>query len=95
MTNVQNILCIGDEVNIQKVISYDLGQTSLGLTIVKHTVHNHKGSLNLRSKINQGSTFFIKIPPASVINESKIKRKSLYSFNKACFNALTLGSVIN
>ena len=52
MTNLHNILCIEEEVDIQEITTYDLGQTSLGLTIVKHTVHNHKGSFNLKSKTN-------------------------------------------
>ena len=41
---------------------------SLGLAIVKHIVQSHKGSLQLKSKLNQGSTFLIKIPLASDTN---------------------------
>jgi len=50
---------------VDKARSQSLGGTGLGLAIVKHIVQNHKGSLQLKSKLNQGSTFVIKIPLAS------------------------------
>ena len=53
---------------VDKARSQSLGGTGLGLAIVKHIVQNHKGSLQLKSKLNQGSTFVIKIPLASDVN---------------------------
>ena len=42
--------------------------SGLGLAIVKHIVQSHKGSLQLKSKLNQGSIFVIKIPLTSDVN---------------------------
>ncbi|MBT4238274.1 MAG: HAMP domain-containing protein [Oceanospirillaceae bacterium] len=53
---------------VDKARSQLLGGTGLGLAIVKHIVQSHKGSLKLKSKLNQGSTFVIKIPLASDVN---------------------------
>ena len=47
---------------VDKARSQSLGGTGLGLAIVKHIVQSHKGLLQLKSKLNQGSTFTIKIP---------------------------------
>ena len=47
---------------VDKARSQSLGGTGLGLAIVKHVVQSHKGRLQLKSKLNQGSTFTIKIP---------------------------------
>ena len=53
---------------VDKARSKSLGGTRLGLANVKHIVQSHKGSLQLKSTLNQGSTFLIKIPLASDIN---------------------------
>ena len=53
---------------VDKARSRSLGGTGLGLAIVKHIVQCHKGSLQLKSKLNQGSTFLIKVPLASDTN---------------------------
>jgi two-component system phosphate regulon sensor histidine kinase PhoR len=53
---------------VDKARSQSLGGTGLGLAIVKHIVQSHKGSLQLKSKLNQGSTFLVKIPLASDVN---------------------------
>jgi two-component system phosphate regulon sensor histidine kinase PhoR len=50
---------------VDKARSQSLGGTGLGLAIVKHIVQSHKGSVQLKSKLNQGSTFLVKIPLAS------------------------------
>jgi two-component system phosphate regulon sensor histidine kinase PhoR len=47
---------------VDKARSQSLGGTGLGLAIVKHIVQNHKGRLQLKSKLNHGSTFTVKIP---------------------------------
>ena len=47
---------------VDKARSQSLGGTGLGLAIVKHIVQSHKGQLQLKSKLNQGSTFTITIP---------------------------------
>ena len=53
---------------VDKARSRSLGGTGLGLAIVNHIVQSHKGSLQLKSNLNQGSTFLIKIPLASDTN---------------------------
>ena len=53
---------------VDKARSQLLGGTGLGLAIVKHIVQSHKGSLQLKSKLNQGSIFVIKIPLTSDVN---------------------------
>jgi two-component system phosphate regulon sensor histidine kinase PhoR len=47
---------------VDKARSQSLGGTGLGLAIVKHIVQNHKGRLQLKSKLHHGSTFTVKIP---------------------------------
>ncbi|MFT5930841.1 MAG: two-component system phosphate regulon sensor histidine kinase PhoR [Oceanospirillaceae bacterium] len=53
---------------VDKARSQSLGGTGLGLAIVKHIVQNHKGSLQLKSKLNHGSTFTVKIPLSTYSN---------------------------
>ena len=53
---------------VDKARSRSLGGTGLGLAIVKHIMQSRKGSLQLKSKLNQGYTFLIKIPLASDTN---------------------------
>ena len=53
---------------VDKARSQLLGGTGLGLAIVKHIVQSDKGSLQLKSKLNQGSIFVIKIPLTSDVN---------------------------
>lgn len=53
---------------VDKARSRSLGGTGLGLAIVKHIVQSHKGSLQLKSNLNQGFTFLIKTPLASDTN---------------------------
>ncbi len=53
---------------VDKARSQSLGGTGLGLAIVKHIVQSHKGSMQLKSKLNQGSTFTVKIPLSSLNN---------------------------
>ena len=53
---------------VDKARSRSLEGTGLGLAIVKHIVQSHKGRLQLKSKLNQGSTFLVKIPLVSDIN---------------------------
>jgi two-component system phosphate regulon sensor histidine kinase PhoR len=53
---------------VDKARSQSLGGTGLGLAIVKHIVQSHKGSLQLKSKLNQGSTFTVKIPISKPYN---------------------------
>ena len=53
---------------VDKARSRSLEGTGLGLAIVKHIVQSHKGRLQLKSKLNQGSTFLVKVPLVSDIN---------------------------
>ena len=47
---------------VDKSRSRNIGGTGLGLSIVKHIVEAHKGKLEVKSEINKGSTFIVKIP---------------------------------
>jgi two-component system phosphate regulon sensor histidine kinase PhoR len=53
---------------VDKARSKSLGGTGLGLAIVKHIVQSHRGTLNLKSVINQGSTFTITLPLSDTKN---------------------------
>jgi two-component system phosphate regulon sensor histidine kinase PhoR len=45
-----------------KARSREPGGTGLGLSIVKHFVLAHKGDVDVRSRINQGSVFSVLFP---------------------------------
>lgn len=47
---------------VDKGRSRSTGGTGLGLSIVKHIVEGHGGQVNVQSALNQGSTFFIRLP---------------------------------
>jgi two-component system phosphate regulon sensor histidine kinase PhoR len=47
---------------IDRSRSRDTGGTGLGLAIVKHVIQRHGGSLEIESKLNQGSKFSLKFP---------------------------------
>ena len=46
--------------------SKEIGGTGLGLTIVKHILNKHRGHLDIKSEINQGSTFSVELPIAPI-----------------------------
>lgn len=50
---------------VDKARSRDMGGTGLGLSIVKHIVLAHKGNVEVRSRLNLGSTFTVSLPAAS------------------------------
>jgi two-component system phosphate regulon sensor histidine kinase PhoR len=41
------------------------GGTGLGLAIVKHIVERHRGRLDIRSKVSQGTTVSVRFPPTA------------------------------
>ena len=45
--------------------SKKIGGTGLGLAIVKHLINQHRGQLNIRSELDKGSEFEIKLPTAN------------------------------
>lgn len=47
---------------VDKARSRTSGGTGLGLSIVKHIVESHGGSVSLRSQLNEGSTFTVRVP---------------------------------
>jgi len=49
---------------VDKSRSKKLGGTGLGLSIVKHIVLAHKGSVSVKSRVGQGTTFTILLPLA-------------------------------
>ncbi len=55
---------------VDKARSRKYGGTGLGLSIVKHIVLAHKGNVEVRSKVNQGSVFSVIFPVAPDDRES-------------------------
>ena len=51
---------------IDRSRSRETGGTGLGLAIVKHVIQRHGGSLQIESKINQGSRFSLAFPPSRI-----------------------------
>ncbi len=49
---------------VDKARSRAIGGTGLGLAIVKHIILAHHGKIAVNSKINEGTTFTITLPPA-------------------------------
>ena len=45
--------------------SKKIGGTGLGLAIVKHLINQHRGQLNIKSELDKGSEFEIKLPTAN------------------------------
>ncbi|NTV06790.1 MAG: GHKL domain-containing protein, partial [Chlorobiaceae bacterium] len=56
---------------VDKARSRQRGGTGLGLAIVKHLVMAHKGSVEVRSRVNQGSVFSVKLRIAIINEEGK------------------------
>ncbi len=50
---------------VDKARSREVGGTGLGLSIVKHVVERMQGTIGVESRLGQGSTFTITIPPRS------------------------------
>ena len=62
-------MCIGSEYQKKwksAARSKEIGGTGLGLTIVKHILNKHRGHLDIKSEINQGSTFSVELPIAPI-----------------------------
>jgi len=48
---------------VDRARSRELGGTGLGLAIVKHLAKAHGGEVRVESKLGEGSTFWIDLPP--------------------------------
>lgn len=51
----------------------DMGGSGLGLSIVKHALHRHEGTLDIQSVEGKGSTFTCHFPPHRVIPRADIE----------------------
>jgi two-component system phosphate regulon sensor histidine kinase PhoR len=49
--------------------SRETGGTGLGLSIVKHVVQRHGGELRIESRLGQGSTFSVVLPPHRILKD--------------------------
>jgi two-component system, OmpR family, phosphate regulon sensor histidine kinase PhoR len=47
---------------VDRARSRETGGTGLGLSIVKHVAENHGGSVQVRSRLGEGSTFTVRLP---------------------------------
>ncbi len=52
--------------------SRERGGTGLGLAIVKHIINRHQGRLSVESKLGEGSSFTVTLPPAPTENPQEI-----------------------
>ena len=51
--------------------SREKGGTGTGLAIVKHIVSRHQGRLQIESRLGEGSSFTVLLPPAPAENSAK------------------------
>ncbi|MBD3646003.1 MAG: GHKL domain-containing protein, partial [Pseudomonadales bacterium] len=49
---------------VDRARSRERGGTGLGLSIVKHIALSHKGSIDVSSRVNEGSVFTVRLPLA-------------------------------
>jgi two-component system phosphate regulon sensor histidine kinase PhoR len=54
-----------------------IGGTGLGLAIVKHIVNRHRGRLVIESQVDEGSTFNVHLPLATVAGGGEAPRQGL------------------
>ena len=57
----------GKFVQLHSVYTKKESSTGLGLTITKELVELHKGKIYVESKINEGSTFIVKLPQNTMV----------------------------
>ena len=53
---------------VDKGRSRKQGGTGLGLSIVKHVVSFYNGSVQVESKMGEGSTFIVRLPVAGTVS---------------------------
>jgi signal transduction histidine kinase len=56
---------------VDKSRSREIGGTGLGLSIARNAVLMHRGSINVESKVYEGTTFTVKIPLSSTVTLNK------------------------
>src|SRR5699024_443968 len=58
------------KVQVDEHIADDIIGTGLGLAIVKEIVQGHQGDIWVKSKLNEGSRFYITLPIEAAIEET-------------------------
>jgi signal transduction histidine kinase/DNA-binding response OmpR family regulator len=70
--------------------------SGIGLALVKELIELHKGKIQVQSNVNEGTTFFIKLPvakclyqdneiSATPISKNKLSYDNNFSMNEGCF----------
>jgi signal transduction histidine kinase len=59
---------------VDKSRSREIGGTGLGLAIARSAVLMHRGSINVESELDKGTTFTVRIPLTYVVNDNQAKK---------------------
>jgi len=59
---------------VDKSRSREIGGTGLGLAIARSAILMHRGSINVESELDKGTTFTVRIPLTYVVNDNQAKK---------------------
>ncbi|MBC7655526.1 MAG: response regulator [Oligoflexus sp.] len=81
--NLNKIFNEFEQIENQNQTNINQNGTGLGLTIVKKLIENQNGRINVKSKINEGSTFYVYLQYQQTSQEiNEIKNSDKLSFDK-------------